>query len=115
MFETVKSAQEALAGKLVFGDAKQIQAVRFLEAVESAKSAILSCEKRHASPFVCRNCNGTGACKYLECSDEHECRECDGTGSTILGCSCMSIFSYIVAVAAAKSLDEERRENVKAA
>lgn len=61
-------ARAALKRPLVFGDAKQIAAIKFL-----AQEA----EERETD---CTACEGTGECTCSGCGADHECGRCDGTG-----------------------------------
>jgi DnaJ-class molecular chaperone len=60
---------------LLFGDAEQIQAVRYLQAFSASKEDGTS---------ACPQCDGAGMveCECSDCGDIHErdCPECDGQG-----------------------------------
>lgn len=69
MIVTISSANEArhlLSGKLIFGDERQIAAVRFLEALELAEET--------GDDLVCDECDGSGVI-------EVECEKCGGMGT----------------------------------
>jgi DnaJ-class molecular chaperone len=62
---TRAEARQILSGTLVFGDIKQISAVRFLQRLEELGA--------------CESCDGSGECQ-CHCGDNHDCAVCDGSG-----------------------------------
>ena len=73
---TVQDARQILSGPLVFGDEKQIQAVRTIEKFEELE------EKKKNAPN-CEECCGKGEveCDHCDGTGYVDCEECDGTGS----------------------------------
>jgi hypothetical protein len=63
---TRAEARLLLEKPLVFGDERQIAALRFLEKAEGVG--------------LCESCEGSGECKCERCGAEHDCAECDGDG-----------------------------------
>lgn len=62
----IREAREAVAGKLIFGDEKQIEA---LKVIEKYNSRCLECDGDGA--VDCEHCDGTG---------KETCGACEGTG-----------------------------------
>lgn len=94
---TSKEALKELNDRpLVFGDEKQIAAVRFIESVEAAKEAVSKCKRKHKASDVCRVCDGYGTHTCPECDGEHDCEECDGSGTlsrvNVRECVCLSSY-----------------------
>lgn len=98
----VNEARGVLSGKLIFGDAKQVEAVRYLQAVNECVDAIQSCRETHheKNKKRCSQCSGTGECR-CDCGDEHDCQKCDGSGSitsdNLAYCSCIQEFKGDIA------------------
>lgn len=68
---TVAEARKALSGKLIFGDAEQIKAHRFLEEIETLIEKINACKSKHAlfdSKYDIAECLG---CLASDCKDEY--------------------------------------------
>jgi RecJ-like exonuclease len=64
---TESEAKAILSGKLIFGDAQQIEALRFLNGPK--KETEIGAD----APKVCAHCNDEGEI-------EEDCDKCDGTG-----------------------------------
>lgn len=77
---TAKEARQELERPLVFGDPKQIKAVRFIEQVnelhDKAKAAGIE-----RDDLVCPECFGEGWRECPTCGNEDECEKCDGSGT----------------------------------
>ena len=84
-------AQKAIKSPLIFGNEHQIQAIRFLDAVQEIVEAIKE------SP-ECENCQGNGQveepCDF--CAFGDECDECDGKGAVVNECSDCGGLGYFV-------------------
>lgn len=78
IFMTLPEAQQALSGKLVFGNATQIEALKVLEIEARVQSILNAC----AHEITCPRCKGEGYldCVCSECGDRHEreCPQCKG-------------------------------------
>ena len=99
---TVQAAKAALtSSRLIFGDPTQLEAVRFLGAVEECRVAIAQCEALgHPQKRDCESCEGAGLCfgRCSKCDGQccATCSECDGDGE-IDGCTeCLAAFSELV-------------------
>ncbi|SRR5579883_658041 len=83
---TPRSAWKELTERpLVFGDARQISAHKFLlsllaEEEEELGYAVEFSPKAFDDLGDCENCGGSGYCECPECGAEHDCKECEGTG-----------------------------------
>lgn len=75
---TEKEARLILSGPLVFGDARQIEALRFLKALEDCPEAAQcsACEGEGTIEEECDECDGSGVI-YKKCA------KCDGTGAVL--------------------------------
>jgi len=76
--------------KLVFGDPRQVEAVRCIEAVSQAEAAYEGVEKCEAcggkGTLECHECTGEGVCSHGNqcsyCNDGNvTCKHCKGHGS----------------------------------
>lgn len=76
---TLQEAKAVLSGPLVFGDTKQIEAVKTIEQFESRE------EKKRTSKNACPECNGTkkAQCWMCDGTGETDCDVCDGTGKDL--------------------------------
>ena len=84
-----------LSGPLRFGDAKQIEARRFLEQVAeaiAARNACAECGGEGSALAACAACGGSG-----ETEVEVECEDCDGYGYVARRCGCLAAFPADVA------------------
>jgi len=96
----VPTALHILQPPLIFGNPKQISAVRFIEKVDEAKEAAAKCGDCFGTggkddAETCLHCDGNGK------RDGLDCKACEGTGEVdfVEPCHCLNRFPEDVAAA----------------
>lgn len=81
---TLRAAFALLNPPLIFGNPKQVEALRQIELVHECLASIEACE-HDGENRDCPKCDGTGYtwCSCSECDNEHKrpCKTCDGEGT----------------------------------